>query len=331
MSEKFKWLQWFADGASGGDGGDGAGTGATSADAGRSTGDKAADAGQRLEKLGVPRDKAEKYQKRMEKRAAAKAAAGEAEDPPAAEAPKKERDYDREWDDFMADPKHQEHLQGMMAARGRNATEAEKAAKETMGKIEPLMQLLGKRYNVEAKDGKTDIDAIIKAATDDDMFFEDEALERGESVDKVKTDWQKEREEEQQKAQQRRQMLDERFRAMQQQAPLVKEEYPIFDLNEELKNPEFVHMTLPKPYGLGWEVRRAYRAMHQDALEQAQVEAIAQRAKADAARVRQANQMRPRENGSGSAAATAVPDPYKLMRSMTHEERMRYIKNYNRR
>ena len=82
MSGIWKWLQFFADGASGGDGGDGAGTGVTSADAGQSAGVRTDDAGQRLEKLGVPREQAEKHRKRMEKRgvkAPAEEAAGDKE------------------------------------------------------------------------------------------------------------------------------------------------------------------------------------------------------------------------------------------------------------
>lgn len=328
MSKVWKWLQFFADGASGGDGGDGAGTGVTSADAGQNAGVTTDDAGQRLEKLGVPKEKAERFRKSMERRGAKPPETPvepTAEEPPAQET---KRDPQKEFDDFMADPEHQNLLQAMIADRGKKATEARNQATETMRKIDPLVQLFAKHYKIEAKDGNVDIDAIVKAATEDDYFFEDEALEKGESVEKVKSDWQQEREEAQRQAEERRRVLDERFHSMLQQTPAIQQEYPGFDLNAELMHPEFVNMTLPTEYGgLGWDARRAYRALHQDDLEKAQVDAIAERALADAARARSANQARPRENGSSSAAVSMKQDPYALMRSMTHKERLAYIKN----
>lgn len=333
MSKVWKWLQFFADGASGGDGGDGAGTGVTSADAGQSAGVTTDDAGQRLEKLGVPKEKAERFRKSMERRGAKPPEAPD--EPPAdgVEAVKeprdeKKRDVKKEVDDFLADPEHQKYVQSIIAERGKKATEASNQATETMRKIDPLVQLFAKHYKIEAKDGNVDIDAIVKAATEDDYFFEDEALEKGESVEKVKSDWQQEREEAQRQEEERRRVLDERFHSMLQQTPAIQQEYPGFDLNAELMHPEFVNMTLPTEYGgLGWDARRAYRALHQDDLEKAQVDAIAERALADAARARSANQARPRENGSSSAAVSMKQDPYALMRSMTHKERLAYIKN----
>lgn len=301
MSGKWKWLQFFADGASGGDGGD-AGTGVTSGDAGQDTGVKTDDAGQRLEKLGVPKDKADKFRKSMEKR-------GVKPEPPKDEGPPAD-----DWDNFMARPENQQRLQNMMAERGKSATEARNQAQAQMSKLDPVMQLLARRYNVDA----TDTDALIKAATEDDLFFEDEALERGESVSKVKSDWQKEREAKQKQAEERERQLQEHFWKMQQQADELKQEFPNFDFQQELANPEFVQLTSP---GMGWDVRKAFRAVHQDEIEKQQVEAVASRAKADAARAAQAGQARPRENGSSAAPFNATPN----LKTMTKEERLAWI------
>lgn len=169
MSVDFKWLQIFADGASGGDGGDGAGTGVTSADAGQA-GVIADDAGQRLEALGVPKDKAEKYAKRMKKNqpAAEKPAETEAQQP--AEQPQQKASMPS-WDEFMQSPENKQRLESMMAARGRNATEARNAAEEQMAKLAPALELLSARYGKEAKDGQYDIDALIEAVTGDDCRY----------------------------------------------------------------------------------------------------------------------------------------------------------------
>lgn len=328
MSAKFKWLQFFADGASGGDGGgDGAGTGVTSADAGQSTGDIADDAGQRLEALGVPKDKAEKYSKKMAKRSQQRAQ-DNAEDPKPAEQQKAAMPS---WDEYMKDPENKKRLEEMMAARGRSATEERNAAQEQMQKLSSALELLSVRYGKETKDGQYDIDGLVEAITGDDLFFEDKALESGESVEKVKSDWQKEREEARQKQMEREMQLQKRFQEMQQQIPVVQEEFPNFDFNKEMENPEFVHLANSRELGgMGWDLKRAFRAVHQEEIERQQAAEIAQRVKSDTARVVQSNQTRPRENGS--AAATVLPaNDYESakarFRNMTPEERRRYIQS----
>ncbi len=328
MSDNYKWLQFFADGgASGGDGGSGgAGTGVSSADAGQIAGVMADDAGQRLAALGVPKDKAEKYGKRMAKR-------GQTAEKPAAEAEPDKQGQQQAvmpWDDYMKIPENKQKLESMMAERGRSATEARNAAQEQMAKLAPALELLAARYGKEAKDGQYNIDELIEAVTGDDLFFEDKALSSGKSVDQVKADWQRERESVQQQRQQREQQLQQRFMEMQQQVPIVQQEYPNFNLNRELENPEFVRLANSKELGgMGWDLKRAFRAVHQDEIEQQQAETIAKRVKADTARVVQSNQARPRENGRSAAAPAAVNDyasARAMFAKMTPEERLRYIR-----
>lgn len=331
MSDNFKWLQFFADGASGGDGGgSGAGTGATPADAGQDAGVEADDAGQRLEALGVPKDKAAKYGKKMAQRGQFAEKAQSAETAETDQQSKPQQAAMPSWDEYFQIPENKQKLESMMAARGKNATEERNAAQEQMAKLAPALELLATRYGKEAKDGQYDIDELIEAVTGDDLFFEDKALETGESVDKVKADWQKQREANQQQQQQREQALQKRFREMQQQVPVVQQEYPNFDFNREMENPEFVHLANSRELGgMGWDLRKAFRAVHQDEIEQQQAEAIAQRVKTDAARVVQSNQARPRENGSAAAAPAAASDYESAMarfRRMTPEERLSYIK-----
>ena len=330
MSDKFKWLQFFADGgASGGDGGSGgAGTGVTSADAGQNTGVQAADAGRRLEDLGVPPEKAEKFRQRMAKKKGsgeriAASLSAPRNDSAAEQNANNAVTPNMDFDTFMKIPENQQRLQSMMAERGKAATEAKNAAQEQLGKLAPLLELLGSRYSVEAKDGQFDLDAIIQAATDDDLFFEDRALERGENVEKTKSEWRKAQAREAQEKQQREQMLQQRFMEMQQQVPDVLKEYPNFDLRTELGNPEFVHLVHSTGLGgMGWDLRRAFRAVHQDEIEKSVAEAAARQSMTDAARVVQSGQARPRENGSSTAAVSATPN----LKAMSHEERIAYMK-----
>ncbi len=358
----YKWLQFFADGgASGGDGGSsGAGTGVTSADAGQSTGAETADAGRKLEDLGVPKDKAEKYRQRMEKRngkrgkptAPAQNASEQVEgkagndrsggsfdsgssasaqdDSGTAKAPV-------DVDAVLKIPEVQQRVQEMMAARGKSATEERSAAQEQTAKLAPALDLLSVRYGIEAKDGQYDLDKLVEAITGDDLFFEDKAIETGESVDKVKADWKKDRETAQRQQQERQQQMQEAFYKAQnrgsqllQQVPELLKEFPNFAYDREMQNPEFVHLVNSRELGgMGWDLRRAYRAVHQDEIEKNLVNGAAKIAKQQAARAQQAGQARPRENG-GSSAPVAIGNDYASMREkfakMTSEERRAYMR-----
>lgn len=60
-----------------------------------------------------------------------------------------------------------------------------KSSKETVDKynaLAPTLDLLGRKYGVDA----SDINALNKAIEEDDSYYEDEALERGISVEQLK-------------------------------------------------------------------------------------------------------------------------------------------------
>ena len=310
----FKWLQFFADGgATGGDAGSGDGAAA---------GVQAADAGRSLEDLGVPAEKAEQFRARRAKRQPPVAAseARPAQETPEPTFPPTESDGPDEWDAFFQNPDHQHRLQSMMAERGKAATKAREQADAQSQKLEPLLDLLGKRYDIQAKDGQYDLDAIVAAATGDDTFFEDRALEKGESVSEAKDNWRKEYDEELRQRHEREEQLRQHFFGMQQQAEKLKETFPDFDLNRELENPDFFKLTSPE---VGTSVENAFYAIHHGDIMQQHAEAIARRAKADAAASIRSG-IRPRENGASSATAPmAAPD----LRKMTPEQRLAYIKS----
>ena len=310
MSEKFKWLQFFADGAAGGDGdgGDGAGTGVDTGAADRT-----------LEELGVPRDKAERYRARKAKSAKAETPPRDQGNGQGQAAPK-----GPSWEDFFAIPENKQKLQNMMAERGKSATEAKAAADAQMEKLNPMFRLLGERYGIEANDGVYDADAIVKAVTEDDSYYEDKALELGVTADVARqleqADQLRQQQEREQAQRERQAQLQEHFDRMQQQADALKKLYPDFDLQRELQDPEFVRRTAP---GSGMSVEDAFYSLHHGEVMQRQAEQIALRARADAAAGFRANQARPRENGSSATGAVqAEPN----LRAMTHEQRLAYIK-----
>lgn len=327
MSYDFTWLQFFADGAAGsGEGGEGAATGVDSVDAGRSTGVGAADAGQRLEDLGVPREKAELFRKRRAKTQAPVVQAPAEQ--PAEETPPQENPT-MSWDDFMQIPENQQRLQSMMAARGKDAAAAEKVAAATMQKINPALELLALKYGIEAVDGQYDLDAITRAVTNDDSYYAQRAEALGVDIEVAKQLEQANRGRKlaeareqallkQQQKQEREFQLQQHFMGMRKQAEELKKYFPDFDLQRELQDPNFLRYTSPE---IGMSVTDAFYSIHHDAIMQQQAEAIARRAKADAAASIRSG-ARPRENGSAATAAvSATPD----IKHMTKEDRRAYI------
>lgn len=318
MTYDFNWLQFFADGAAGSDGGgEGAATGAETGAADRT-----------LEDLGVPHEKAERFYKKRGNKAAT--APAEAPTEVTETAPPAEP-TGMSWDDFMKIPENQQRLQTMMADRGKKATETANAAKATMAKLGPMLDLVAGKYGIQAgEDGQYDLDAITQAVTNDDSYYTQRAEELGVDVDVARQLEQANRERRQAEAREqallkqqqkleRDEMLRQHFMGMQQQANELRRLYPDFDLERELQNPDFLRYTSPE---VGMSVDQAFYALHHDAILQQSAEVVARKAKADAAASIRSG-VRPRENGSAATAAvSSTPD----LKHMTREDRRAYIR-----
>lgn len=301
-------LQLFADG------GDGAG-GATG-DAGAI----AADAGQQTS---VPTP-------RRRQNPNANTIYGQVEDPgqaQAGQAQNQPQNQKMSFDDLLkADPDYKaaydERVQKAINGRFRQA----KALEDDRAKLNPVLELLADKYGIKADDvSKMDLDGLVKAIQEDDSYYEEEALERGISVDSLKQLKKMERENATLKKQMQQTAYEEQNRqkvlSMQSQAEELKATYPGFDLNAEMQsNPVFARMV--------WEsnipVRTAFEAVHHDEIMSGAIQAAAQRTRQMVAQTVQANAMRPVENGmTGAPAALHVTDPKKLTREQRQDIRAR--------
>ncbi|MBQ1789375.1 MAG: hypothetical protein II008_04295, partial [Oscillospiraceae bacterium] len=104
--------------------------------------------------------------------------------------------------------------------------------------LSPVLGLLAQKYGVDANDAE----ALSKAIEDDETFYEDEALEKGMTVQQVKDLRKMQRENAELKRQmeerQSRERAEQDFAQWMQEAEQLKQIYPAFDLNEELQNPK---------------------------------------------------------------------------------------------
>ena len=309
-------LQLFAEGgdAGGAAGGEGAAV-VSPADDGQAA----------LEALGVPKDRITERAKTAvaKKRQMAKAqtgrqtegqAAADAKDnetqtaAPAAVETKEAVPQRLSWEEVKKDPEYNREIQNLIRARLKG--------QET---LRPALEMLAGKYKLEMAEGKLDEEALAKAIMEDDSLWEEKAGELGVDASVARRLDKLERMEARQAAEQQRTVQEEAMR--QHWAGLVAQEqemkqlFPGFNLEQELRNPTFARMTSPNG---GISVKAAYYAVHHEEIQQASTRAAAQRAAEQVAASVQANRNRPVEHGTSGQAPTMTGVDYS---KMTRSER----------
>lgn len=316
MSNFVKWLglQLFADG------GDGAGdAGAATA----ATGGNTPDAGEsRLRELGVPesvlakraqrakanaQQPAEKQDAPVQKQEPAQqdAAAGKDSNVPPEGENAENTPARMSWDEIMADPEYNKQMQSVIKARLKAAGTAE----ETLTKLAPAIELLARKHGLDAKN--LDADALAKAISEDNSYYEDKALEMGVPVETAKKIDQLERETARKQAEEAKSIEQQKFEHhianLQQQGEAMKKVFPGFDLMTELQNPTFARMTSPSG---GVSVEDAYYAVHRKEIQEAAMQATAQKTAQQMANAIRSGQSRPVENGTQAQAPSVTSFDY---------------------
>lgn len=307
MTTDYKWLnlQLFAgEGAGGEGGGEGAATGDTSA----------ADAGQqRLRELGVPQEVLNKRAKKSAKQPAAQkaqaaepqttkqaASATTTEEPEATPAK-------ASWDELMKDPDYNAQMQKVVQSRLKTA----KAAEDNLSKLMPALELLARQHNIDT--ANMDYDALAKAISDDDQYYEDKALAMGMSIEDAKKMDQEERNAERQRREEaqtlEQQKINQHIDNLLKQGEELKKIFPNFDFFEECRNSKaFARMTAPN---VGISVEDAYYAVHRNEIQTAAMQVTAQRAAQKISNSIQAGQRRPDENGTSGQAPSVTTFDYR--------------------
>ena len=307
MHNKFKWLQLFADGT--GEGG-AADSGVTSpAAAGQDTGVNAsAVAGQtveptqadRLRELGVPESKlkrakySQKAAPQKQQQTTAQAAAAETQ-----EVTEGTKDTAKRlsWDEIMADPEYNGEMQKVVKA----AKEKLKTSAEGLEKLAPAIQLIAKKYGVDAGD----YEAISKAVVDDDAYYEERAMELGVTTDVAKQLDKSEKmmraAEEQQQKFINEQKLMEHIGKLNRQAIELQQKYPDFNLGKELNNPTFARLTAPD---LNLPLEDAYELVHREEIKENIRQAALKASIQQVSNAVQSNKNRPNDGVSKSSNAS---------------------------
>ena len=178
-----------------------------------------------------------------------------------------------------------------------------KGHKEIADKFEaltPTLEALAKKYGVDV----SDIDALNKAIEEDDTYYEEEALEKGVTVQQLKEIKKMEKENAELKKlrdeQNAKEAAEQKVAGWMEESKQVKAIYPQFDLKSELQNPKFVDL-LRVP---GVDVRTAYELTHKDEIIAGAMQFTAKTVEKKIADKIAANGARPTENGLNSQSAS---------------------------
>ncbi len=300
-------LQLFA-GEGAGDGGADGAAGGNSVDAGQS----------RLLELGVPADKIRKRAKnnpvelpkgavanapQSQQQSSAQAAAAQNTEEPKPEAPAR-----MSWDEIMADPEYNKEMQAVVSARLKSA----KSAEENLSKLAPALEVLARKHNLDMEN--MDYDALAKAVSDDDSYYEDKALEMGVDLETAKKIDQEERGNARQQREEARTIEQQRLvnhvKSLETQGQAMKAVFPNFDLATELKNKRFAAMLHPN-LGGAISVEDAYYAVHRKEIQAAAMQVTAQKTAENLSNAIQAGSRRPVENGVSGQAASVTKFDYR--------------------
>lgn len=299
---KFLDLQLFAEGAGGGDGG----TGAEGA-----TGESVTAAGS--QKKGVKSNSLANVQYGV-----TTPTQTEAVESPAAKVVEVE-DRNAKFDALIKgeykdlyDAKVQDTIQKRLKGSKEN--------EERLNAITPILETLAKKHGVDA----TDINALTRAIEEDDSYYEEEALEKGISVQQLKEIRKMEKENAELKKQmeqkERKDNAAKQYATWMNQAEEAKRMYPSLDLNEEAKNPQFLRLL-----NSGVDVGTAYTVIHKDEIIPAAMQYTAKTVEQKLTNKVIAGGARPTENGNSSQGAMTSKSDVSLLNKADRAEIARRV------
>ena len=202
----------------------------------------------------------------------------------------------------------------------RQRLKGSEATVQKYNALAPVLDLLATKYGVKADD----IEALSKAIEDDETFYEDEALEKGLTVEQVKSIRKMERENAQLRAErdarQTEAQANATLAAWMQEADQLKGIYPSFDLSTELQNAQFRQLLQSNV-----PVQTAYEVVHKDEIIPAAMHFTAQKVTEKVANSVRAGQRRPAEGAMAGTGAVSIKSDVSQLTRADREEIARRV------
>jgi len=186
--------------------------------------------------------------------------------------------------------------------------------------LTPTIEMLAQKYGVKADD----IDALNKAIEEDDTYYEEEAMEKGVTVEQLKEIRKIEREnaalKKQMQEQESRENANKLYASWMQQSEAIKGVYPSFDLQTEMENPRFIDLLRNHV-----DMRTAYEVLHKDEIIPAAMQFTAKTVEQKMVNKIIANGARPAENGMNSQGAAVVKSDVSQLSKADRQEIIRRV------
>ena len=196
--------------------------------------------------------------------------------------------------------------------------------KEVEGKynsLVPALEQIASKYGVSAEN----IEDLVKAVQEDDTYYEQEALEKGLTVQQLKEIRKMERENaelrQQMQEQESRDNANKLYAQWMQQEQDTKAVYPSFNLEEEMKNPRFIDLLRSNI-----DVRTAYEVLHKDDIIRGAMQFTAKQVEQKVTNKIRANGARPSENGMSSQGAAVVKSDVSQLSNADISEVLRRVR-----
>ena len=174
-----------------------------------------------------------------------------------------------------------------------------KEIEDKYNSLAPTLEMLARKYGVDA----TDIKSLNKAIEEDDSYYEEEALEKGVTVEQLKEIRKMEREnaelKRQMEEQTRKDNANKLYAQWMEQEQQTKAVYPSFSLQAEMQNPKFLDLLRSNI-----DVKTAFEVIHKDEIIPAAMQYTAQQVEQKIVNKVIANGARPTENGNSSQGAS---------------------------
>ena len=224
-----------------------------------------------------------------------------------AEQPAEEAPVDRNAEfEKLIKGEYKEQYNQRISETVKSRLKANQATVDKYNEASPMFEMLAQKYGVS---DASDIKALMKALEEDSSFYEDEALEKGLSVEQLKEIKKMEREnaslkrEMEQKATQ--QQAEQIYARWQEESTATKKIYPSFDLNAELSNEQtgeqfknLLRSNIP--------VQTAFEVIHKDEIIPAAMQYTAQQVEQKLTNKIISGGMRPAEGGTSNSASAVV-------------------------
>lgn len=191
----------------------------------------------------------------------------------------------------------------------------QKAVSDQLQALQPMVDMLAQKYGVDSRD----VAALTQKLQEDDALYEQEATEKGMSVQQLREIKRLQRENAEfhrmQEQARFQQQADSILNRWMEQGEKLKEIYPGFDFETESENPQF--MSLLKA---GVDVQAAYQAVHMDDILGGAMQYTAQKVKESTVSAIKSRSKRPSENGGTAQSGSITKN-----KALTREDRARLV------